>query len=586
MFLQRLFRAHLKHNVSQRLLTSRYKNNTIFGHTSSRYTVMAREYSTQSHSLQNKFIQLNNVSLVHGERIILDDINLSLNPGEKRTIVGPNGVGKSTLLKIMCEITDEYTGTVSRVGDIGYLPQFFQFDESITALEHILRTTRSSELMALLDVPKEQYFSKSWFQDFNARGGHALYRSMNKLELPQSLLTRDFSQLSGGEKTKAHLAALEICNPDFLLLDEPTNHLDTAGINWLMNFIKYFQGGVVMITHDRKLIEYTSNRISELSPITHQLTHFSCGYKRYLEQQFGIMQKQENERVRNLKKLKDVEKRVEKESAKTNRRHVTRDASNRDKLAFNARGQRHQKNAGKVIKHLEAERSALKEKLAHATSRRAKPNIDLNLDSQQTLSVRADKLSVRYSDDMIFNNLSFELANKDRLVITGHNGSGKTTLLNSIAGIIEPDTGSILISGACKFGYLEQNSESLDLSVSPAEFISTIIDDDIYSEKVRAFLYNFGITHDSELYRPMEYLSIGCRRKTQLAGLIADDANILLLDEPTNHIDLLSIDMIEAKLLDFKGIVIAVSHDQYFKEKVATAVIELDKKNVSCQNAI
>ena len=245
-------------------------------------------YLNQKHSsmeLTHIGIELSSVSLSFGKKVLFDDLDFSLASGDKVTIVGENGCGKSTFLRLLTGVDYQCSGSVDFGGKIGFLPQHFEdYDGEKPSIQILLESLNNTDIELFLTQSHYQFFSDEWIQELNTLGGHEIFRQAHLIGLSNDLLQKPFKQLSGGEKTKTMLCALSIMESDIILLDEPTNHLDLQGIKWLEDFLKKYEGGVIMVTHDRSLINSVSNRISELSPHTKKFVHFKGGYKNYLEQ--------------------------------------------------------------------------------------------------------------------------------------------------------------------------------------------------------------------------------------------------------------------------------------------------------------
>ena len=231
-------------------------------------------------------IELSSISLSFGQKVLFDDLDFSLIPGDKVTIVGENGRGKSTFLHLLIGTVDlPYSGSRHVAGRIGYLPQHFEdVDGEKPALLILLELLNDKDIGLWLLHSQFPFFSEKWIQELNSLGGHEIFRQAHLIGLSPQLLQKPFKHLSGGEKTKTMLCGLSVMDSQLILLDEPTNHLDLQGLQWLEDFLKRYEGGVIMITHDRSLINAVSNRISELSPHTKKFVHFKGGYKHYLEE--------------------------------------------------------------------------------------------------------------------------------------------------------------------------------------------------------------------------------------------------------------------------------------------------------------
>lgn len=442
------------------------------------------------------------------------------------------------------------------------------------AIKVLLMSLYDEEIDGFLESPLEP-FSHGWLQELNCLGGHEIFKQSSLIGLSDEILKRPFKSLSGGEKTKTLLCALSILNPDFIMLDEPTNHLDSRGIEWLEFFLKRYTGGVVTVTHDRSLINAVSNFISELSPYTKKFAHFRGGYKHYLEE--------ENKRRRRLvetrrfqeKEFKKLRSKAAQAQSKVKAR-IIRLGSDRDKLSYNNREQRAQKGTTGLVNQLSDKMETLDDHLVEVIPERPQVSFDFeDLPAfSSLLGMAVTKVSKSY-ENYIFSNVSFTLTKGDRLIIQGPNGSGKTTLNRILMGLVEPDHGSVSISGNAVVGYLDQEQESLPTDKSPVELIGEDAKINVPKQTAIRNLRDFGIYKWYDLKSPLKKLSVGCRRKSQLCQIIMRKCSILILDEPTNHIDFPSLEVIEDALLTFPGIIIAATHDRYFTDKVATRVINL-----------
>ncbi|CAI4058919.1 hypothetical protein SUVZ_04G0030 [Saccharomyces uvarum] len=520
-------------------------------------------------------IIVQNLDLSFDKKTLFSNLDFAASYGDKVTIVGDNGSGKTTFLKLLSGVEDyPYSGSIEIEGRIGFLPQHFEeVDGSALAIKVLLRSLYDDEINEFLELPLEP-FSHEWLQELNSLGGHEIFKQLSLIGLGDEILKRPFKSLSGGEKTKILLCALSILDPDFILLDEPTNHLDNKGIEWLESFLKSYTGAVVIVTHDRSLINAVSNSISELSPHTKKFTHFRGGYKHYLEEENKRRQRLIEERRFQDKKLKKLKSKTAQAQSKVKTR-IIRSGSDRDKLSYNNKEQRAQKGIMGLVNQLSDKVEQLNDNLVEVIPDRSQISFDFdNLPAfSSLLGIAVTEVSKSY-EKQIFTNVSFTLTKGEKLVIQGPNGSGKTTLNRIIMGLIEPDHGTVSISGNAVVGYLDQEQENLPMEKSPIELLEE--DNKINASRQTEIrnLRDFGIYKWHDLKSPLKNLSVGCRRKSQLCQIIMRKCSILVLDEPTNHIDFPSLEVIEDALLTFPGIIIATTHDRYFTEKIATRVID------------
>jgi len=535
------------------------------------------EHSTKTNSGKQRdmMIDVEDVDLSFGNKIIFDELNFDVRRGEKITLVGDNGVGKSTFLKMLSGERYDATGKIDVNGTVGYLPQHFESFDSNGPIQHIIKYSEKEEWQGLLDSC--DVTDSDWYSEFTSRDGHSVFKLLDQLGVDPLTFKRPFSQLSGGEKSKVHLAALSYLNPDILLLDEPTNHLDFKGLKWLEGFLRYDQDTLVMASHDRALINATTTRISELSSNTHKFIDFSGGYQNYLSEQKKLAARAQQLRQRQDKEINSMRGNLGKIVQQNSGKRARKDAKDRNKIGFNARGGRNQKSKGHRVKQLKGKIEDLNHNLVEIPWKRKEMGIQLyDGENLAPLGLYIQNLGKSFGDKELFSDLNVHLSNKDRLVVTGGNGSGKTTFLKILDGSLDPDVGSISSQGI-KFGFLDQEQETLDLSLSPFELLFDHLEGNKSKENVIKALSQFGVDIKHDLHTPLSNLSIGSRRKTQLAKIVFEGANVLLLDEPTNHIDFPSIEMIEEELKQFPGIVISVSHDRYHIKKIATKQIHLGK---------
>ncbi|KAL9648623.1 hypothetical protein ABK040_016255 [Willaertia magna] len=522
-------------------------------------------------------ISVENLSLHFGKKCLFEDLDFSLTVGDKVTLVGENGCGKTTFLKLLSGKSEySYSGSVIIEGRIGYLPQHFEeimSDEP--AIITILRFLNDLKINQFIEQTNCKLLSTEWYHELNSLGGYEIFRQAHLIGLSNNLLEEPFNHLSGGEKTKTLLCALSIIETDILLLDEPTNHLDKQGIEWLEDFLKEYYGAVVMVTHDRSLINAVSNRISELSPHTKKFVHFKGGYDNYLIQEEKKRLRSIQEREFQDKELKKLKQKATQLKSNMKEKKI-RERWDRDKLSHNNQEQRVQKGTSKAYNRFTRKQEHITENMVEIIPERTKLNFEFDDDAiSSNLFIEVTGLGKSFGDKQLFNNLSFTLVSGDRLIVQGPNGSGKTTLFRIIMDLIKPDEGTKQVSNCAKIGYLDQEQESLPLDKTAVELLME--DPSIKASKQEAItnLCNYGVYSWQDLNSPMSNLSIGCRRKVQLCQIVMRKCSILLLDEPTNHIDFPSLEVIEEALVNFPGIIIAATHDRYFTEKVGTEILNL-----------
>jgi ATPase subunit of ABC transporter with duplicated ATPase domains len=502
-------------------------------------------------------ISLDRISLSFEKKVLFDDLEFSLIRGDKVTIVGENGIGKTTFLRLLSGVEYVYSGTMSAEGRIGFLPQHFEdIAGDDPALITLLKSLDNPEIKRLLDPQNYKPLSPEWYTELNMLDGYEIFRQANLIGLSSDLLEQPFKLLSGGEKTKTMLCALRNLDPDFILLDEPTNHLDDQGIKWLEEFLKDFDGGIVMVTHDRTLINAVSNQICELSPHTKQFVKFKGGYDNYLKEEEKKRQLSIQERHLQEKELKSIQQKHVHLKGRTMDRKI-RDLStggDQDKLSYNHHEQRVQHGRTKALNQFTRMSDQITEDLVEIVPER--PRITFEFDQDRDMSsvfIEVHNVTKSFKETL-FRDVSFTLRGGARMIIQGPNGSGKSTLMKIMMNLMESDQGNVSFSSGAIVGYLDQEQENLPLDKTPVELLME--DPLIQASKETAItnLCHFGIFAWNDISGPMKTLSIGCRRKAQLCQIMMRKSTILILDEPTNHIDFPSLEVIEEALLRFPGI--------------------------------
>ena len=461
----------------------------------------------------------------YGGKKLLNDVTLYLNAGDRVGLIGVNGTGKSTLLKVLAGIEPPDTGRVTRDPNVqlAYLPQTPVMDDGNTVMEQVFA-----------DYPP----------DFRALNEYEARTILTKLGVAE--FDRKVGELSGGQRKRVALASVFVHPADILILDEPTNHLDSEMVLWLEQRLARFTGGLVMVTHDRYFLDRVTNRIAELSG--GKLYPYDAKYSDYLElkaQRLEMAQASERKRQALLKKEREwIMRGCRARSTKSTERIARYEAL-------------------KAQSAPEAEQSV---SMAAAASRLGRMTIEL------------ENVSKAYGGRTVIDGFSYTVLRDDRIGIVGLNGAGKSTLLNLIAGAIQPDSGTVRRGGTVRLGYFTQEGRELDPRQRPWDYIHEIASSVETGEgRVSAsqMLERFLFTTDMQ-YTPIGRLSGGERRRLYLLGILMAAPNILLLDEPTNDLDIETLTILEDYLDTFPGAVIAVSHDRYFLDKMASAIFEVD----------
>ena len=477
---------------------------------------------------------MNRVTIEHltksyTERLLFDDTSFSINEGEKIGLIGVNGTGKSTLLKIVAGLEDADSGSVVRGRSlyIRYLSQIPEFAEGDTVLESVMRENAG-----------ETHYSSADEMQATAKS------MLNKLGITEhDALT---STLSGGQRKRVALASVLMSTADLLILDEPTNHLDSGMADWLEEYLKAFRGALLMITHDRYFLDSVVGRIVELDK--GKLYSYQANYEGFLALKAERM-----------------------EMAEASERK--RQAILRNEIAWMQRGARARSTKQKA--HIQRYEELRDQK---------GPEYDRNVELESIASrlgrttVEVKDLCKAYGDKVLMKDFTYIFLKNDRVGIIGPNGSGKSTLMKMLAGWVEPDSGTIQIGQTVKMGYFSQENEAMDESLkvidyikNAAEYVKTKDGSISASQMLERFLFPSGMQ-----YTAIGRLSGGERRRLYLLRILMEAPNVILLDEPTNDLDIQTLTILEDYLDTFPGIVIAVSHDRYFLDRVVNRIFAFE----------
>ena len=464
------------------------------------------------------------LSINFGSRQLLDDVNFYLNEGDKVGVIGINGTGKSTFLKVLSGVTEPDGGTISRNPNVqvSLLPQNPAMEESATVLEQVF-----------LHFPAE-------FRELNEYEAKAMLNRLGITDFAQKVGT-----LSGGQRKRVALAAALIHPADVLILDEPTNHLDSEMVAWLEDWLRRFKGGLVMVTHDRYFLERVVNHITELS--RGKLYHYEANYSKYLE-----LREQRAEMVEASERKRQSILRVEREWIM--RGCKARTTKSKERI------QRYE-----ALLNQEAPETDEAVQMAAASSRLGKKIIELR------------DVSKAFDGRPIVSRFSYNLLRGDRIGIVGRNGAGKSTLLHLMAGELAPDSGTVEMGATVKIGHFSQEGRELDLNQRVYDFIHDIADEvrtDEGTFSANQMMERFLFPGDLQSV-PIGRLSGGERRRLYLLSVLMEAPNVLLLDEPTNDLDVTTLSILEDYLLGFPGPILAVSHDRFFLDKLAESIFEV-----------
>jgi energy-dependent translational throttle protein EttA len=502
--------------------------------------------------------------IVPPKKYILKDISLSFFPGAKIGVLGLNGSGKSTLLRIMAGIDKEIEGeAIPQKGiNIGYLPQEPQLDPDKTVRGNVEEAV--AEIKAILDRFNE--VSNAFADpdaDFDAllaeqadlqekietAGAWELDR---KLEIAADALRlpdwdADVTKLSGGERRRVALCRLLLSNPDMLLLDEPTNHLDAESVAWLERFLHDYPGTVVAVTHDRYFLDNVAGWILELDRGSG--IPWEGNYSSWLEQKGRRLEQEEKQESSRQKAMK----------------------AELEWVRSNPKG-RHAKSKARLARF---------EELSSQEVQQRNETQEIYIPPGPRLGdvvIEADNISKGFGDRLLFNNLNFRLPPGGIVGIIGPNGAGKTTLFRMMAGLEQPDSGSLTMGQTVELAYVDQLRDDMDPNKTVFEEISDGLDMITvgkYETPSRSYVGRFNFKGADQQKRIGE-LSGGERNRVHLAKLLKTGGNVLLLDEPTNDLDVETLRALEEALLAFPGCAVVISHDRWFLDRIATHMLAFE----------
>jgi len=453
---------------------------------------------------------------------LFEEVSFVLHKGDKVGLVGPNGCGKSTLLKIILGEVEADGGNV-RVEheNVGYLSQELPFKSNET-VESFLSTPKNLKAKVVLE-------------------------KVGLSGIPHDIAV---NKLSGGQKTRLSLAKISLDKSSVLLLDEPTNHLDLKGLEWLEKFIRDFRGSVLIVSHDRRLLDNSVNKILEIDSVNHKLTEYIGGYTKYAMEKEKELAKWEDEYQRQQKEKRRLELWL---ALKRQEAHVHPDPAK-----------------GKLIRAKEKylEREIYNKEIPYPKSQKKINGLELKGETASAkLIIRSENIIKGFPGKQLLRGISFELRGREHVLLAGDNGSGKTTLLKIITGNLQPDSGEFKLGENVHFGYFAQEHETLNPDKTVLdEFLNT---DRLFnsSRNPRSVLGAF-LFGGQNAFKKVSSLSLGERVRLTFAKLTNQENELLILDEPTNHLDIQSREIIENALLRYKGAILIVSHDRFFLDKI------------------
>lgn len=469
-------------------------------------------------------LNIEHIHKIFGDKVIFDDISCGIDQGEKIGIIGVNGTGKTTLLRVIAgeEEPDEGQVITQNGIRISWLPQTPEFPQHMTILDYVA----------------EGKWQKDWSTESEAR------RMLNTLGITDQNSNMD--NLSGGEKKRVALARMLLNPADILILDEPTNHLDGEMVTWLEDFLRNFRGTVIMVTHDRYFLDRVANRILEISH--GKLYSYAGDYSRFLE----LKAQREEMELASDRKCRSVLRMELEWAARGCRARSTKQRARLDRLEA--------LKAGKTpVKDQNVEMDSVETRMGKKT-------------------VEFHHVSKAIEGRLLINDFDYIVLRDQRLGIIGPNGCGKSTLLKMIEGLVAPDSGEIQIGETIRIGYLAQNvpdmdgrQRVIDYIREVAEYVPTKEGRITASQMLERFLFDPAMQ-----YTPVEKLSGGEKRRLYLLKVLMEAPNVLLLDEPGNDLDIPTMTILEDYLDSFSGIVITVSHDRYFLDNVVNRIMAFE----------
>jgi len=547
-------------------------------------------------------LSVNQINKSFGLTPVLKNITFSILANEHWGLVGINGSGKSTLLRILTNKDQADSGTYSFTPSnlrVGYLEQGFEFQPEDTVRAYLDQrcgnindlSKELSELAKIMVENGDQPNLQSRFDNIltqletNDQSSNQLETTLSGLGLDNIDLDSPVHHLSGGQKTRLMLAGVLLNNPQILFLDEPTNHLDIEMLNWLENWVKTFQGGILMVSHDRTFLDHTVNGILELNEHTHQIKAYKGTYSDYAQQ---ISSEQE----KHWQAYKDQQDEIQRLSlaaaemrskAKYHKGGKT-DPQNTDGFSigfFANRSKEVIQKAKNIEKRME---KMLTEDKIEKPARTWQLRVDFGITQTSGRDVLIlENLFIGYPGLLLIQDMNLVLKYGQRVALIGPNGCGKTTFLKTINGEIPPLQGTFRLGSNVQVGTMTQEQSEWDSKLNALESLKKI--SNLNETEIRSFLSKYLFRGD-DVFVPLGKMSFGERARLSLAHLVASGCNFLILDEPINHLDIPSRTNFEQALSQFEGTVLAVVHDRYFIERYSSQIWEVNDRCIRIREQI
>lgn len=499
-------------------------------------------------------LQVKNLQKKFGEREILKDISFEIRQGEKIGLVGWNGSGKTTLVNMLIGRVEHDKGSVTTWPSnlrMGYLPQ--STDYTLNLDNELTNSARE------------------------------LFQTSKRLGLHKEIIEREeFQHLSGGERLKLSIAKIWANHPEFLILDEPTNHLDLQGITWLTEEVGRYAGAALIISHDRRFLDQTVNKIFEIED--GKLTVYDGNYSAYRAEKSRRYEQQKRDYEKQQRKVAMIEQQVSTIKNFADKAH--RQAGKGGSLSENRQmglKQFERAKAKKKDKQVKSKLSRLNLELSKKGVEKPKEETDVffHFDAAGKRGKRlieAQGLTKQFDDNILFEKSHFYIKHGERVGLLGSNGAGKTTFIKMLLGEEPLTQGSIWKSESMKISYLTQDVSDLPEEKNVYEYLKLEERDRV--RRAEAIFANMGIDN-AKLSKPISHFSLGERTRVKLVQMILQDYDVLILDEPTNHLDLPSREQLEETLSEFNGTLIIVSHDRFFVEKLCDKLLVIENKRIN-----
>lgn len=540
-------------------------------------------------------LKFQNLSKSFGVQILFSNFNYVINEGEKIGIVGANGTGKSTLLKMIAQKEDIEEGNImyspnieirffeqtipkfegKTIEDLIYeaVGELKKIELSMKDLEHKMSDNTASNLTELMIEYGDL------LEMYEKKGGYELdYRIdeiFSALNLSHIDKFRDVATLSGGEKTRSYLAMLLLMQPDILLLDEPTNHLDLQTVEWLEGYIKKCKFSVLLVSHDRQFLNRTVSKILEIDEFTHKIDEFNGNYDFYKVEKIKNLDRWKLRYIKQQEEIKELKDKIRTTSHQVGH---NKSRSDNEKFGFNAKGDNVQRTISRNVKAAEEQLKRISDDPIPRPPEELIINSEISMDNKLVGTIfRLTEVSKSYNY-MVLDAVDLTVKSGDRILITGENGAGKSTIFKLFAKEEKPNSGTVYINESASIGYLPQEFGVFKEGQTLLDYFSMNVighEQELINELMRYGFFKF-----EDIKKTVSILSIGQRRKLQLATLIAKKPNVLLLDEPTNHISLDIIEGFERAINDFEGAILIISHDRYFVNNFRGIILELKKGNL------